>query len=56
MTVDDNDQCFIKRNHLFSTVTVAFLGHFFIILALMETGMNTPQSHVIYLLNCSPAW
>jgi len=23
-----------------------------IMLASMETGMNTPQSHVIYLLNC----
>jgi len=24
----------------------------FIIFLPMETGMNTPQSHVIYLLNC----
>jgi len=24
----------------------------FIILLPMDTGMNTPQSHVIYLLNC----
>ena len=32
---------------------VASFGRFFIILIPLETGMNTPQSHVIYLLN---AW
>jgi len=40
-----------KGATLFSTITVAILGRFFIIFAPMETSINTPHSHVIYLLN-----
>jgi len=43
----------IKRNHLFSTITLASLGQFqAIIFAPVLRGMNTPQYRVICLLNC----
>jgi len=36
---------------LFSTINLAFLGQFLYFFPLMETGINTLGSHVIYLLN-----
>jgi len=42
-----------KGATLFSTITLAFLGGFLIIFIPLETGMKTPQTHVIYLLNGS---
>jgi len=50
-----NDKCtqyiYIKRSTLLSTITLAFLGWFKIIILLSETGINTIQIVVIYLLN-----
>jgi len=40
-----------KGATLFSTITLASLDGIFIIFIPFETGMNTPQSHVIYLIN-----
>jgi len=39
-----------KCDTLFSTITHATLGRFYNFIPL-ETGMNNPQSHVIYFLN-----
>ena len=39
-----------KGATLFSTITLVFLGRFLSFFSPMETGMNTPQFHVIYLL------
>ena len=39
-----------KKATLFSSITLAFRGYFYIFIPL-KTGINTPQSHTIYLLN-----
>jgi len=43
--------CTEKGAILLSTMTLAFIGQFFIIFVPLETGMNTTQSHVFYLLS-----
>jgi len=40
-----------NRCHFIFDLSIAFLVDFFVIFAPLQTGMNTPQSHVIFLLN-----
>ena len=40
-----------KRATGLSNITLEFLGGYLLFFASIETGINTPQSHVIYLLN-----
>jgi len=43
---------FHKKEPLIFDYNARISWSIFIILASMERGMNTPQQHVIYLLNC----
>ena len=45
-------RCSIKKEPLTFDYNCRISWSIFIILAPMETGMNTPQYHVIYLLDC----
>jgi len=49
--LDRNNNVILYAVVLFSTITLAILTQFFIVFAPLETRMNSPQSHVIYLLN-----
>jgi len=45
-------QCFIKKNRFVFDHNSCISWSIFIVLSPLETGMNAPQYHVIFLLNC----
>jgi len=47
----DLTPCPEKRCHFIFDYTFAFLDRFLSFFSPLETGMNTPQFHVMYLLN-----
>jgi len=49
-------RCFIKKNSYIYDYNSRISWSIFIILTPVDTGMNTPQYHVTYLLNCLITW
>jgi len=49
---DTNTRCSMKKEPRYFRLNSRNSWSIFIILEPVETGMNIPQSHIIYLFNC----